>query len=141
MSAHSNINLFDFLLSVYGHKNCLVALLSNRAEVNCRDFYQRTPLHFAVGGSSDDDVKSSKISCMLIEYLLNYDASMTLVDSGGRLPLHWAASMGKEYTNPIISFILSYLIQSFLILSYPIPYLIFHLPYLILRYPIYPILS
>ena len=135
---HIRITFFDFLFSVYGHKNCLLALLSNRAEVNCRDFYQRTPLHFAVGGSSDNDVKSSKISCVLVEYLLNCDASMTLVDSGGRLPLHWAASTGKEYTYPILSYpILSYPILSYPILSYPI------LSYPILSYPIlsYPILS
>eukprot|EP00798_Chlamydomonas_sp_ICE-L_P000711 gene711-biopygen458 len=71
--------------ALYGHLECIKALLDSGAEVNKTNFFGFTPLHDAAGKGG--------VEC--IRALLNSGAGVDTPDNYGNTPMHYAALYGQ----------------------------------------------
>jgi len=72
----------------YGHLSVVEYLVNQKVDINAKDNYDNTPLHFAAQGICEYYHGGS---LSVVEFLVNRKADINAKNRDGWTPLHWAA--------------------------------------------------
>ena len=77
------------------YSQVISAFKDRGANMNVRDSYNRTPLHWAAG--CNDEISVHSIENTIVQALLNAGAKVNAKDDGGRTPLHLAMLYNRNF--------------------------------------------